>query len=155
VIPRARLQVARSVRGRVPPELVHHVRHRLRRAVACLGRGAGTLTVRLCDDAEIAALHRQTMGLSGPTDVLSFPAASVPGQGALLGDIVVSWDAVLRQSAAATPGAWLEEVTQLVIHGLAHLHGHDHATRAQGRAMLRTEQRAARAARGGPVVRPY
>jgi probable rRNA maturation factor len=116
----------------------------------------GELNVRICDDAEIARLHLRAMGQGGPTDVLSFPGGTLPGlEHPVLGDIIVSWDAVVRQSGDPSPAAWLEEATQLIIHGLAHLHGHDHATRAQGRAMLRAERRAARAARVGSVTRPY
>jgi probable rRNA maturation factor len=154
---RPRVDVASAVRARVPRTLVHRLENRLRHANARISRlRRGVVAVRICDDAEIARLNLRTMGHRGPTDVLSYPTVALPGlEAAVLGDIVVSWDAVLRQSVADTPQGWLEEISQLVIHGLAHLHGHDHATRGQGRAMLRAEQRAARAARVGRVARPY
>jgi probable rRNA maturation factor len=151
-----RVEVSAAVRGQVPASLVRGLTHRLRRASAQMVRSRKQLTVRICDDAEIAALHLRHMGQAGPTDVLSFPGGTLPGfEADVLGDIILSWDAIVRQAVAAGPAAWLEEATQLAVHGLAHLHGHDHATRSQGRAMLRVERRAARAARLGRVARPY
>ena len=49
----------------------------------------------------------------------------------------------------------LDEATQLVVHGLAHLAGHDHARRHEARRMLRAERRAARSASVAPPLRPY
>ena len=153
----ARIEVARSVRARVPSGVLRRLEQRLRRASTRVQPDPSLeYTIRICDDDEIAALHLRHMGLRGPTDVLSFPAeAPLPDMQVELGDIAISWDAVLRQSPGSGRAAWLEELTQLAIHGLAHLLGHDHATRAEGRAMLRTERRAARAAGAGAVARPY
>lgn len=120
------------------------------------------IAVHVVDDAEIQRLNKEHMGADKPTDVLSFPTArpsesgwapspeDPPGVG--LGDIVLSWDAVLRQAAGRAP---LDEATVLVIHGLAHLLGHDHTGRRDGRAMLRTERRGLAAARVGDIPRPY
>jgi probable rRNA maturation factor len=69
-----------------------------------------------------------------------------------LGDIVLSWDAVRRQ-AGARP--LLDEATVLLIHGLAHLLGHDHTGRRDGRAMHRRERRGLSAARVADIPRPY
>lgn len=155
----AHVEVARAVRHRVPAGVTRALARKLRRAGRRLQPGHAPLpwTVRLCDDTEIAALHVQHMGERGPTDVLSFPGgAPVPGQDQVeLGDIVISWDAVLRQCRGTGVEVWLEEVTQLAMHGLAHLVGHDHGTRAQARAMLRAERRAARAAGAAVPMRAY
>lgn len=156
----ARVEVARAVRRRVPATFLRRLARRVTRGARRLGLDSvalSGLTVRICDDAEIADLHQRHMGLSGPTDVLSFPGGdTIPGQDLpAVGDIVLSWDAVIRQSTRPDFGAHLEEASQLVIHGLAHLLGHDHATRAEARAMLRTERRMARAAGIAPPVRPY
>lgn len=69
-----------------------------------------------------------------------------------LGDIVLSWDAVRRQAGARPP---LDEATVLVIHGLAHLLGHDHTGRRDGRRMHRRELRGLAAARVADIPRPY
>jgi probable rRNA maturation factor len=139
-----------SVRRRVPRAIVRALSRRLARAAQRLSADPRALSVRIVDDAEMAKLHREHMGLAGPTDVLSFP---VPDDLDLLGDVVIDWDAALRQAAGRSV---LDELTDLGVHGLAHLLGHDHETgRAGARAMLRVEQRACRAAGLPPPRRPY
>ena len=68
------------------------------------------------------------MGVDGPTDVLSFPSDEIdPETGnRYLGDILIS---VQRAAAQAQiPGHPVEsEVQLLIVHGVLHLMGHDHA----------------------------
>lgn len=140
--------------------------------------------IRIVGDAAMIELHRQHLGTAVPTDVLSFAndgsddalfddesrdedlsddEAAEPwnddgtawDDGAGPGDIAIDWDQVRRQAAVASPGGWLDEATQLVVHGLAHLAGHDHARRHEARRMLRAERRAARSASVASPVRPY
>jgi probable rRNA maturation factor len=72
-----------------------------------------------------------------------------------LGDIVLDWDAVQRQARDGSPAALLDEATVLIVHGLAHLHGHDHRNRREGRAMHALERRVLRALRVPDPPRPY
>lgn len=161
---------------KLPPAAIRELSRRLRRAARRMGVPAADLTgisVHLVDDAEIQRLNLQHMGEDRPTDVLSFPARSPDappihpameddpedddseGQGPPpvgLGDIVLSWDAVRRQ-AGARPS--LDEATVLLIHGLAHLLGHDHTGRRDGRAMHRRERRGLSAAHVADIPRPY
>jgi probable rRNA maturation factor len=92
-----------------------------------------------------------------PTDVLSFPPVELPNtfDRPAAGDIAIDWDQVIRQSPRPDIAAWTEEAAQLVVHGLAHLAGHDHDSRARARKMLRAEIRAARTARTTAPRRPY
>lgn len=86
------------------------------------------LTIVLTDDAQLQELNREYLGLDAPTDVLSFPASeSDPETGApYLGDILISIPRAKIQAQAA--GHRLEEEVQLlVVHGVLHLLGHDHA----------------------------
>jgi probable rRNA maturation factor len=133
---------------------------RLRRGAASIRvhpATLGSLTIRLVDDQTIAKLNARFMGVSGPTDVLSFPADDPRGREAReiaeLGDIALSWDAVVRQAQGGR--TFTDEATLLCLHGLAHLLGHDHGSRSDGRAMLRLERRALRAARTPDIPRPY
>ncbi len=157
----ARIQVSPSIRARFPAPLARALSRRVGRAARRVGvdsTALGQLTVRVTDDADIAGLHLQFMGLSGPTDVLSFPAAPDDvDEAQALGDIVIAWDVAVAQSAArgAGVGAWFDELTDLSLHGLAHLLGHDHGTPPQAREMLRLERRLARAAALPPPQRPY
>jgi probable rRNA maturation factor len=109
---------------------------------------SGELTLTFVDRDEIAALNAEHMGTHGPTDVLSFPldssddaAAAMPGP-VLLGDVVVC-PAVACESAPSHAGTLDDELALLVVHGILHVLGHDHAEvgetqlmRARERALL-------------------
>ena len=96
--------------------------------VAC--GGCGELTLTFVDRAEIAALNAEHLGKDGPTDVLSFPLDAdddpLPGVPVLLGDVVVC-PAVAADQAAAHAGTVDDELALLVVHGVLHVLGHDHA----------------------------
>lgn len=86
------------------------------------------LSIVLTDDARLHELNRDYLGIDAPTDVLSFPAAETdPETGArYIGDILLSIPRARSQADAA--GHALEsEVQLLVVHGVLHLLGHDHA----------------------------
>ena len=91
------------------------------------------LTLVLTGDAEIQALNRDFLGKDAPTDVLSFSAGEEAdpetGRG-YLGDVVISLPRAVEQAAAG--GHAVEaEVQLLVVHGVLHLLGHDHAETEQ------------------------
>ena len=86
------------------------------------------LTIVLTNDARLQELNRDYLGIDAPTDVLSFPASELdPETGArYIGDILISIARAESQARAA--GHTLEsEVQLLVVHGVLHLLGHDHA----------------------------
>lgn len=97
----------------------------------------------LVDDDQIHELNRSWRNIDRPTDVLSFPMqegdfGSV--NPSMLGDIVISIPTASRQAKAA--GRTLEqEVAMLLAHGLLHLLGHDHDTRAKEKLMVRETDR--------------
>jgi probable rRNA maturation factor len=82
----------------------------------------------LTDDQEIAELNYRFLKRQGPTNVLAFTMrendASEP-ETPMLGDIVISLDAALRD--AKTAGETFQEtLDRLLVHGLLHLVGYDH-----------------------------
>ena len=86
------------------------------------------LSIILTDDARLHELNLNYLGIDAPTDVLSFPASETdPETGArYIGDILISIPRAQAQAEAA--GHPLEaEVQLLVVHGVLHLLGHDHA----------------------------
>jgi len=86
------------------------------------------LTIVLTDDAQLQRLNRDYLGIDAPTDVLSFPAGEEDPETGVryLGDILISIPRAKRQAEAA--GHPLEAEAQLlVVHGVLHLLGHDHA----------------------------
>ncbi|MCC7359591.1 MAG: rRNA maturation RNase YbeY [Anaerolineales bacterium] len=94
------------------------------------------LSVRVTGDADLRALNRRFRAEDHATDVLSFPSGpALPAAGApYLGDIAVSY---ARAAAQARRGrhSVQAELQLLVVHGVLHLLGHDHATPAEQAAM--------------------
>ena len=86
------------------------------------------LSVVLTDSRKLRTLNRDYLGIDAPTDVLSFPASeSDPQTGArYVGDILISVPYAAKGARKA--GHPLEaELQLLVVHGVLHLLGHDHA----------------------------
>lgn len=86
------------------------------------------LTIVLTDDAQLHKLNHDYLSVDAPTDVLSFPSDQTDPQSGsrYLGDILISVPHAALQAAAA--GHPVEaEVQLLVVHGILHLLGHDHA----------------------------
>ncbi|RCK69362.1 rRNA maturation RNase YbeY [Desertihabitans brevis] len=100
------------------------------------------LSILLVDEETMSAYHERFMGEPGPTDVLSFPMDELrapaddedPPEG-LLGDIVLC-PAVTSRQAAEHGRTAEEEAEYLLVHGLLHLLGHDHAEPEEKKAMF-------------------
>ena len=87
-----------------------------------------TLSILLTDDTQIQSLNRDYRGFDKPTDVLSFDVHERdPETGCLyLGEIIVSIPYAAKQ-ARQNRHPLLAEAQLLVVHGVLHLLGHDHA----------------------------
>ena len=124
----------------------------------------------LGDDARLTDLNREHMGIDAPTDVLSFPLlppsaypahpgradaggtpaplfALPPGHRPHLGDIVVSVERAIAQADEGRGGQtgnvrWspADELRLLVVHGVLHLCGWDHAEPVEEAAMRELER---------------
>ena len=100
------------------------------------------LSILLVDPDTMSAYHEKYMDEPGPTDVLSFPMDELrapsgdeePPLG-LLGDIVLCPEVTAAQ-AAETGRTAEEEADYLLVHGLLHLLGHDHAEPAEKKVMF-------------------
>jgi probable rRNA maturation factor len=132
---------------------------RLARAIAAALDDAGAVSpaaigLILSDDAELAELNAAHLGVTGPTDVLSFPLSptpdfpSPPGRRPDLGEIVVSVERAIEQAERGRGGQtgdvrWApgDELRLLVIHGTLHICGWDHAEPAEEAAMRALETR--------------
>jgi probable rRNA maturation factor len=123
----------------------------------------------LSDDTELAALNEAHLGVTGATDVLSFPLlppdafpghpgaaaraagaafsfALPPGRRTHLGDIVISVERAMAQAQAGRGGQtgdirWspADELRLLAIHGTLHVCGWDHADPTEEAAMRALE----------------
>jgi probable rRNA maturation factor len=86
------------------------------------------LSIVLTDNEHLQELNLNYLGIDAPTDVLSFPASETdPESGArYIGDILISVPRA-RSQAEAAGHPLKSEVQLLVVHGVLHLLGHDHA----------------------------
>jgi len=91
-----------------------------------------TLTVLLTDDAQMQSLNHDFRAKNKPTNVLSFPAAANGDH--YLGDIALGYE-MIRAEARAANKRLADHATHLVVHGVLHLLGFDHAAPRQARAM--------------------
>ena len=101
------------------------------------------LAVLLTDDASMRRLNAQWRGVDKPTNVLSFPPASGPGQqvGAVksLGDIAIAYETTARE-AAEEEKPFADRVSHLAVHGFLHLLGYDHDSETAAAMMEQLER---------------
>lgn len=106
------------------------------------------VTLLLVDEVTMEGYNERFMGRVGATDVLAFPLedltpgkAPTPSPGdppLLLGDIVIAPSYVRRQ-AEERGVAFHDELALMVVHGMLHLMGWDHADDEQAERMERRE----------------
>lgn len=90
---------------------------------------AGDISVVFVSDRTIAALHDRFMGVSGPTDVITFQH----------GEIVISAETAARQ-AREYRSSLARELQLYVVHGFLHLRGYDDKTLFGSREMERLQR---------------
>ena len=146
----------------------------LARAIVAAIEAAGapspaSIGLILSDDVELAALNAAHLGVTGATDVLSFPLLPPesfpphpggthrsagapdfplpPGRRLHLGDIVISVERAIEQAEAGRGGQtgdvrWsaADELRLLAIHGALHVCGWDHAEPDEEAAMRALEK---------------
>ena len=94
------------------------------------------LTIVITDDERLRSLNLQFRSIDTPTDVLSFPAEWIDPENELpyLGDIAISFPRAEEQ-AKNSGHATMMELQLLVVHGVLHLLGHDHANPKEKESM--------------------
>ena len=103
--------------------------------------------VRIVDRGEGADLNHRFRGRAGATNVLAFPA----NETGMLGDIAICAP-VVAEEALAQGKPLAHHYAHLVVHGVLHLLGMDHATLGEARTM--EEQEVKLLARLG-IANPY
>jgi len=135
-------------------DLAHHV------LVAEGVEGEAELSLLFVDETAIAELNQQFMDKTGPTDVLAFPidesgpAGRWPDAGTtgpdrtepegddmplLLGDVVVC-PSIAERQAPEHAGRYDDELALLVVHGVLHVLGYDHAEDDEAERMQARER---------------
>jgi probable rRNA maturation factor len=101
----------------------------------------GNIGILFVGDARMRTLNRIHRGKKETTDVLSFAATegfqivSKAEQDLDLGDIVICVPQIERQ-AKRFAVSYKEECIRMIIHGMLHILGYDHATAKQARMMF-------------------
>jgi len=134
-------EIVKAVPAAVAPAFVRRVLARaatVPEVAARLPEGTSTVAVRITSDEEMHQLNRAYAAEDHATDVLSFA-----GTADHLGDVAISWPATQRQAAEYGHDD-KTELALLAVHGLLHLLGWDHATRAERKEMTRLSHEALR-----------
>jgi probable rRNA maturation factor len=102
------------------------------------------LSVLVVDAEAIRRLNGHHMGSDRPTDVLAFPmdlpGETLPGEPAILGDVVLCPEVAAGQATEHGKSV-SAELDLLLVHGILHLLGHDHAEPEEQRVMFeRTDE---------------
>ena len=127
------LQIAPAYAEAVPAERLQTVAQAVLRTEGRSGTDPAELTLVITDDNGIQALNRGFLGNDTPTDVLSFsaleddgPFVAAPEAGGYLGDVIISYPrAVAQAQEHGHPPE--QELNLLIVHGILHLLGYDHA----------------------------
>ena len=101
-----------------------------------LGLKNWDISVLFCDNSRIKELNSAYRNKDEATDVISFPLGETGPDGRFLaGDIVISLDA-LEENTRFFKVTADEELRRLMVHGILHLSGNDHATNSAEEPML-------------------
>jgi len=104
------------------------------------------VSVSFVTPATIRKLNRLYRGCDQPTDVLSFaPAAGFPIPAAekavqTMGDLVVCPAVAIKQARENAVDS-REELLRLLVHGILHLSGHDHASPHEAKRMFALQEK--------------
>lgn len=105
---------------------------------------ASEVALVLVGDEEMRTLNRDWRGKNGATNVLSFPADDTmmlrDDGPVLLGDVVLALETIERE-AREMDVTLADHAQHLVVHGILHLLGLDHATDEEAETMEALESR--------------
>lgn len=125
----------------VPRRGVPASRSLRRYAATALPMDERRVTIRIVGRAESRRLNKRFRGKDAPTNVLSFPAESLPGLPVTeLGDLAICAP-VVADEAAEQGKAAAAHWAHMVIHGILHLRGYDHEEPGPAGEMEAEEQR--------------
>ncbi|NTV52693.1 MAG: rRNA maturation RNase YbeY [Candidatus Firestonebacteria bacterium] len=120
-------------RRALPGVSLPRIRRQLHLCLKHLKMPDAEVSVLLTGDAAVRRLNRVHRGQDKPTDILSFgmrerrdPQDPLPPDENVLGDLVVSTQTIARQARERGVSAEVE-LRFILIHGLLHLLGYDHA----------------------------
>ncbi len=97
------------------------------------------VAILLTDDAAMQRLNATFRGKDKPTNVLSFPAPTMPAgagdaESLFLGDLALGYETCAAEALAEEKSLG-DHLAHLVVHGVLHLMGYDHETEAEAEEM--------------------
>ncbi len=121
------LQIIEQFQSKIQVPLLKNAAQVALRHQAVVGNAA--LSIVVSGDEQLHKLNKQFRDLDTPTDVLSFPADYIDPESGVtyLGDVLISCHRAESQALAAGHSL-MEEIQLLIVHGILHLLGYDHAT---------------------------
>ena len=122
-----------------PPIWLDGIESFVRTVLDRLGKHNWDLSLLFCNNKKIQELNKLYRNLDETTDVLSFIMGETEGERFLPGDIAVSLEMV-KENAEAFGISPAEELRRLLIHGILHLSGMDHASNDKGEPMLALQE---------------
>jgi probable rRNA maturation factor len=136
------VQVASDYAGEVSAARLRAVASAVLQFEAWTGSEPAELALVLTDDEGIQALNRDFLDIDAPTDVLAFsaqddddgPFVAAPEAGSYLGDVIISYPRAVSQ-AQEHGHSTEQELDLLIVHGVLHLMGYDHADEKEKSAM--------------------
>lgn len=131
-------------------EYVRYLRSHITAARVLLRPRLRHLSVALVNDAQMSQLHKRFLGVSGPTDVLTFELDHDSSGCVTSGEVIVCV-AEARRQARERGSTVQKELLLYALHGMLHLIGFDDRTAAGYRSMHRKEDQILTQLGIGPV----
>ena len=99
------------------------------------------IAIALEDDKTVQKLNKQYREIDSVTDVLSFEGDYTDPESGLthLGDIIIAVPQTQKQADTANH-SFLHELSLLIIHGILHLKGYDHAEIEEEKIMWKKQE---------------
>ena len=137
-------EVFYSVIGTDEPDWAQRAAHYALSVLDALKKQNWQISLTFCDDATIQSLNRDYRNIDSPTDVLSFALGELEpvndGEDIFIaGDVVISVPALYRNAEDFGVSAD-EELRRLIIHGILHLSGMDHADNEPDQPMMQLQE---------------
>ena len=123
-----------SIVGRTYKANIEGMERVAQAAFSYLPAQAGEVELKFVSEKEIVRLNNVYRGLNKPTDILSFNISAEP----LVGQLFICYTYLVKQ--AQQVGKTLDdELALLIVHGILHVYGYDHAKQADEVEMQQIE----------------
>jgi probable rRNA maturation factor len=129
------------ITGRMPKSLtVGAIRRVINNSLDALKLRSAVLGLAFLTEAKMLEKNNKYRKIKKPTDVLSFAYPAPKGSRCLNGDILICPVYAAKQAKQASVPI-NQELKRLLVHGLLHLAGYDHATAKDEKKMFRLQEK--------------